>query len=123
MTKEEAIKVIEDGDWWDSYITESTIEGINADDELHEALDLALAALRPVNRERVEQVWRGEWMFYIFGDQQDENDPRCQCSKCGSIETPLVSHRFCPHCGAPMTDEAVDIVLSRLEVLKDGKSD
>lgn len=82
-----------------------------------------ISALRPVSRERVERVWRGEWMFQIFGDQQDENDPRCQCSKCGSIETPLVSHRFCPHCGAPMTDEAVDIVLSRLEVLKDGKSD
>lgn len=118
MTKEEAIKVIEDGDWWDSYITESTIEGINADDELHEALDLALAALRPVSRERVERVWRGEWMFQIFGDQQDENDPRCQCSKCGSIETPLVSHRFCPHCGAPMTDEAVDIVIRRLEAMQ-----
>ena len=119
MTKEEAIKVIEDGDWWDSYITESTIEGINADDELHEALDLALSALRPVSRERVERVWRGEWMFQIFGDQQDENDPRCQCSKCGSIETPLVSHRFCPHCGAPMTDEAVQMVMERLEALKD----
>lgn len=82
-----------------------------------EALEVAIAALRPVNRERVEQVWRGEWMFYIFGDQQDENDPRCQCSECGSIETPLASHRFCPHCGAPMTDEAVDIVIRRLEAL------
>ena len=117
MTKEEAIKVIEDGDWWDSYITESTIEGINADDELHEALDLALAALRPVSRAQVDKVWRGEWMFPIFADGKDANDPRCQCSECGSTETPLTRHRFCPSCGAPMTDEAVDIVIRRLEAL------
>lgn len=82
----------------------------------------ALKALRPVSRERVERM-RGEWMFPIFGDQQDANDPRCQCSKCGSIETPLARHRFCPSCGAPMTDEAVDMVMERWEALNDGKGD
>lgn len=30
------------------------------------------------------------------------------------------AYDFCPHCGAPMTDEAVDILLKRLETLKDG---
>ena len=75
------------------------------------------SALRPVSREQVEKVWRGEWMFPIFGDQQDANDPRCQCSECGSIETPLARHRFCPSCGAPMTDEAVEMVMERLEAL------
>ena len=79
------------------------------------------AALRPVSREQVERM-RGEWMFPIFGDQQDANDPRWQCSECGSIETPLVGHRFCPACGAPMTDEAVDMVMERLEALKDAES-
>ena len=81
-----------------------------------------IKALRPVSRERVERM-RGEWMFPIFGDQQDANDPRCQCSKCGSIETPLARHRFCPACGAPMTDDAVDMVMKRWEALKDGKGD
>lgn len=81
-----------------------------------------IKALRPVSREQVERM-RGEWMFPIFGDQQDANDPRCQCSKCGSIETPLARHRFCPACGAPMTDEAVDMVMKRWEALKDGKGD
>ena len=119
MTKEEAIKVIEDGGWWDSYITESTIEGINADDELHEALDLALSALRPVSRERVEQVWKGGWedMREAYNDV-----PKRRCSRCKSVFVGLDTP-FCEICGAPMTDEAVDIVLSRLEVLKDGKSD
>ena len=69
-------------------------------------------------RELVEKVWRGEWMFPIFADQQDANDPRCQCSECGNIETPLARHRFCPSCGAPMTDEAVEMVMERLEAMR-----
>ena len=84
-----------------------------------ELAEAALAALRGPTREMVERM-RGEWMFPIFGDQQDADDPRCQCSECGSIETPLARHRFCPSCGAPMTDEAVDMVMERLEALKDG---
>ena len=81
------------------------------------ALDVALSALRPVTREQVEKVWKGEWEFPIFMDG-DANDPRCKCSKCGSIETPLARHRFCPNCGAPMTAEAVELVMKRLEVLE-----
>lgn len=57
-----------------------------------ETLEFAAATLRPITREQVEKVWKGEWMFPIFGDQQDANDPRCQCSECGSIETPLARH-------------------------------
>lgn len=88
-----------------------------------EMAEIALSALRPVSREQVEKVWRGEWMFPIFADQKDANDLRCQCSECGSIETPLARHRFCPSCGAPMTDEAVDMVMERWEALKDGSCD
>ena len=88
-----------------------------------EMAEIALSALRPITREQVEKVWRGEWMFPIFADQKDAKDLRCQCSECGSIETPLARHRFCPSCGAPMTDEAVDMVMERLEAMKDGKDD
>lgn len=73
-------------------------------------------ALRPFSREQVEGI-RGKWMFPIFAYQEDPNDPRWQCSECGSIETPLARHRFCPSCGAPMTDEAVEMVMERLEAL------
>lgn len=86
-----------------------------------EMAEIALSALRPITREQVEKVWRGEWMFPIFADQKDAKDLRCQCSECGSIETPLARHRFCPSCGAPMTDEAVDMVMERLEAMKDEK--
>jgi NADH pyrophosphatase NudC (nudix superfamily) len=119
MTREEAIKNRED--------CLKYLEGIGkkASPGCVEAMRWsvkALKALRPVSREQVERI-RGEWMFPIFGDQQDANDPRCQCSKCGSIETPLARHRFCPSCGAPMTDEAVEMVMERMEALKDGKGD
>ena len=54
MTREEAIEVLENGGWWDLLIPITTIEGRIEEDKLHEALDLALTALRPVSREQVE---------------------------------------------------------------------
>ena len=87
-----------------------------------DAVEVAISALRPVSREQVEKVWRGEWEFPIFKDE-DANDPRCKCSECGSVETPLARHRFCPNCGAPMTDEAVQMVMERLEALYERNDD
>ena len=84
--------------------------------EYMEALQIAIAALRAPTREQVENL-QGEWLFPIFVGQKEANDPRFQCSECGSVETPLARHRFCPSCGAPMTDEAVEITLQRLEAL------
>ena len=59
MTKEKAIEVLENGAWWDLLIPITTIEGRKSDIELHEALDIAIAALYPVSREQVEKVWKG----------------------------------------------------------------
>ena len=121
MTREEAIVVLEESKrqnevmrdnpstFWESHQMD---DGVKNSEKRISALDLALAALRGPTREMVERM-RGEWMFPIFADQQDANDPRCQCSECGSIETPLARHRFCPACGSPMTDEAVDMMLER----------
>ena len=119
MTREEAIKWLEETIQDTDTYWESCSEALQKElDEQKEVFLLALTALRPVSREQVEKVWRGEWMFPIF-TYWDANDPRCQCSECGSIETPLARHRFCPSCGSPMTDEAVNILLRRLEALKD----
>ena len=95
-------------EWMEDYYDELHTE----DDLTPEAAESVLVALRAPTREQVEKM-RGEWTFPIFGEQQDANDPRCQCSECGSIETPLARHRFCPACGRPMTDEAVDILWRR----------
>ena len=81
----------------------------------------SLKALRPVSREQVEKGWRGYWIHdEIASDKSIEGKfflPLCNCSRCGGYVQQEAS--FCPHCGAPMTDEAVQTLLKRLEALKD----
>ena len=68
------------------------------------ALNVALSALRPVSREQVEKVWNG-------------------CINCHDKEK-LAKHihcwpSFCPVCGRPLTAEAVEMVMERMEELHD----
>lgn len=135
MTRKEAIKVLKNGG----------IEVCGEADRISEfiaALDVALDALIPptreneleaenrelkeriVNwrkcmaptREQVEKVWRGEWR--LFDDCANEG---LYCSQCGKkvyrVEYANVkmATRFCPNCMSAMTDEAVDMVMERLE--------
>lgn len=132
MTREEAIKVLKNGG----------IEVCGEADRISEfiaALDVALDALIPptreneleaenrelkeriVNwrkymaptREQVEKVWRGEWKPTEFPYMNKCED----CSVCG-YRTPWGhGFRFCPACGAAQTDEAVQMVMERMEVL------
>lgn len=76
---------------------------------------MALAALRGPTREQVEKM-RGEWIIEDVGD----GDRRKKCSLCNQpISGWWGRDRFCANCGSPMTDEAVDMVMERLEALKD----
>lgn len=76
----------------------------------------AIPTLTPVSREQVERM-RGEWQV-CFEDwrKQIAGD---QCSKCGfqHYGTSINHYHFCPACGAPMTDEALEMVMERLGVL------
>ena len=83
-----------------------------------------IEALRPITREQVEQV-RGEWIDIdgekVPVDKYGQPFGWAKCSACGeyltaSDEYPCIGH-FCPNCGAPMTDKAVDMVMERLEAL------
>ena len=107
----------------------------------YELFKAGLDALRPITREQVEKVWRGEWVkrhkhrggfrrvkgFDDMGEQHEVTiDERCEyddlyCSKCGK-QSPDNFLNFCGYCGAPMTDEAVQMVMERLEALY-GKTD
>lgn len=74
----------------------------------------SISALRPISREQVEKVWRGEWEVDEFGHK---------CSKCGEYlpsGDDDIFPQFCPNCGDAKTDEAVDMMMERLEALKDG---
>ena len=89
------------------------------------ALKIALSALRPVSRERVEKVFPGclycktdsEGYVRKFGAYSIQN---------GELETGHCKPqkiKFCPHCSRPLTAEAVQMVMERMEALKDGKGD
>ena len=79
--------------------------------EIYEMLKAGLSALRPITREQVERVWRGEWTTDGV------------CSRCGFDAmyykgVPVqVRTNYCPTCGSPMTDKAVDMVMERLEAM------
>lgn len=97
-----------------------------------ETLEFAAAALSPVSREQVEQVWRGEWEWYDeeIGSPLEgiEREWGWRCPKCKVVlpddfddpDNPPAM-RFCQWCGAPMTDEAVDMVMERVEALYEQK--
>ena len=111
MTLEEAIELLCYGDWL-NVISEHI--GKQDTERIAKAMCIVGKALRPVSREQVVKVWRGEW-------NQDEHG-RVVCNRCGSmaaIGTENALHnakkydRFCFYCGAPMTDDAVDMMLRR----------
>lgn len=108
MTREEAIKSLKNiVEYWTYKPTEV------------EAAKMAIAALRPVSREEVEKVWRGEWII----QERKHSEFIKKCSKCGfPISGWWGADKFCANCGVPMTDEAVEIVMERLEAQKDGST-
>ena len=74
-------------------------------------------------REKVEKVWRGEWITKHYVDGILEGTNFDECSKCGYqrvFENPELKTKyiFCPNCGAPMTDEAVQMVMERINKME-----
>lgn len=132
MTREEAIVVLEESKrqnevmrdnpstFWASY---QMADGVKNSEKRIAALDLALAALRGPTREMVERM-RGEWEWFDeeIGSPLEgtEREWGWRCSECKIVlpddfddpDNPPAM-RFCQWCGAPMTDEAVDMILER----------
>lgn len=99
MTREEAILELE-----------TMIAGyaFNADEAM--ALGMAVSALRPITREQVEKAWRGcKYCDEEWGTCNPITNRFTMPSR-GGI-------RFCPVCGRPLTDEAVQMVMERMEKL------
>ena len=123
MTREETISILEESKrqneimrdnpstFWASH---QMAEGVKNAQRRIAALDFSLAALRPVSREQVEKVWRGEWIH-----KRSPYDYKIfECKKCGKqISIQGENMDFCPACGAAQTDEAVQMVMERLEAL------
>ena len=82
-----------------------------------QAIKVVISALRPITREQVEKVWKGEWIIEDAGD----GDRRKKCSLCNQpISGWWGRDRFCANCGSPMTDEAVEILVKRMEEMRNG---
>ena len=117
MTLEKAIKLLKQYQGYEPMLPDGeTLK--HAFDLTDETVDTLLTALRPVSREQVEKVWRGEWIWDTSGLY-----PKPVCSKCGEEPYRRSNHtsdlpNYCPKCGAPMTDEAVQMVMERMEKLK-----
>ena len=83
-----------------------------------EAVRMALSALLPVSREQVEKVWRGceyckKHKIKLVRIEMDYNETPGSPKRLNPTRIP----KFCPICGTPMTDEAVQMVMERLEAL------
>ena len=129
MTREEVIEILE---------RKTTIPDTNYTwAQIDQAIDTAISALRSVSREQeletenkelkerivnwrkymaptreqAEKAWRSEWKPFAesaYGKQYKCPNCHTRTSSCSN---------FCPHCGAPMTDEAVEMVMDRLEAV------
>ena len=103
-----------------------------------EAMCIIGNALRPVNQERVDKVFPGCEMcrekkkvksdnfcgaatMQIVGDSIDLCGDEKKIKFFGHIYAPSFSVKFCPFCSRPLTDEAVQMVMERMEELSNGK--
>lgn len=109
MTREEAADILEE-------ILRLNPRLGQKDHPAIEAMKVALTALRPVNRERVERVWyRRGWKYdNLRADGGIVYSATNTCMYCGS-ETPIGN--FCYRCGIAQTDMGVDVVMERLEAI------
>lgn len=106
MTREEAIKSLQNIiEYWTYKPTEV------------EAAKMAIAALRPVSRERVEKMKKEP----VEGEYDELYAPTYKCPECGFEN--IGSGNFCRNCGCLHTDKAVEMVMERLEALNDGKDE
>ena len=103
MTREEAISIIE-------RVIHTEAKWPGTEDTL-EALDLAIAALRPISREQVEKAFPGCDFCKIELDDYPYIVAHSDYSSSDTCYEPS----FCPICGKPLTDEAVEMVMERLE--------
>ena len=146
MTLEEAIAVLEESKrqneimrdnpttFWASY---QIADGIKNTKRRIDALDAALTALRPVSREQVEQMWPGcdyckhAWMegldlkpcangnigVELAIGRTYKDDAFGILAYYRNTAAGYIDFPFCPFCGRPMTDEAVQAAMERLKVL------
>ena len=124
MTREEAIAILQEKyDYCKSFydLAAHPEEDYPEMAKYLQALQIALSALRPVSREQVEKVFPGcsycktdsEGYVRKFGAYSIQN---------GELETGHCKPqkiKFCPHCSRPLTDEAVEMVMEKINNMEE----
>lgn len=123
MTREEAIKwmeeTIQDAEGLLDKCSPALKEEVL---EQNEVFKIALSALRSVSREQVEKAWKGcSWC-----NNEGKNPENWECSLLDDRgfsvvvgdEVVWTNADFCPVCGKPLTDEAVEMVMERMDELQ-----
>ena len=107
MKREEAIKLLKQYQGYEPMSPDGeTLK--HSFDLTDETVDTLLTALRPVSREQVEKVWEKFQHSRVCGT----------CKVC--VSGRYQQANFCAVCGAPLTDEAVEMVMERLEKMRNG---
>ena len=123
MAREEAIAILQEKyDYCKSFydLAARPKEDYAETAQYLQALQVALTALRPVSREQVEKSWAGceyceKHKINLVRIEMNYNDSPGSPKRLNPTRVP----KFCPMCGRPLTDEAVEMVMRRLEALYD----
>lgn len=83
----------------------------HAFDLTDETVDTLLSALRPVSREQIKKMKKEP----VEGEYDELYAPTYKCPECGFEN--IGKGNFCQNCGCLYTDEAVDMMMERLEDL------
>ena len=111
MTRERA------AEWFETHMPTGGVKPVQK-----QAYLMALSALRPITREQVDKVWRGcSWC-----NNEGKKPENWECSLLDNQgfsvvvgdEVVWTNAEFCPVCGKPLTAEAVNMVMERLEGIK-----
>ena len=120
MTREEAIEIFEQKGWW--IAQKETLTSKQAEEiiKLNDAVDFALSALRPISREQVEKMFPGCPYCDIAKANSNIYNKALWIKEAETRKWTLAgkSLQYCPICGRPLTDEAVNMVMERLKKKK-----
>ena len=78
-------------------------------------INAAISALKGPTREQVEKM-RGEIVETVEKGRMKRVFSCCGCDF--TSLTCWITPKFCPSCGAPMTDEAVETIMKRMEEMR-----
>lgn len=99
-------------DWWlyngeneHIYDTNDVLDSIDS-------MPTITLSKRVICSEEVKEAWRGEWK-----ENKNAVIESAICSKCKTVfQAYYGNYQFCPVCGAPMTDKAVQMVMEKLGI-------